>query len=530
MLTPKFELNQDDEFLILHIKTPFAKISETEIYFQDYDFKFFSKPYFLRLNLPGKVIENGRESARYDCDKGSFVIHIPKLNHGENFEGLNLLTKLLAPTKCISAVPLIEVLDNNKESSEAIDEFSWEIDQVPFQNEEETVITTIKYGFANNYSAVLNRLKEEIPDCVDLSDPDDKPPYVRKKEKFEAELKHFNEDHYLADLYEDEAIKELIKFETKWEKDYKRYSSHSVKEFTEAEKEKMLKLPNKEYLLDEETRHALYLGLVDILLAFAYNGRTTAGENTVESAWTICKLSGTLSWLVTFHSLNEVAINFIRRSLCYPLYRHWGLSLKVIKDASKILYLGKEYVLKCLLEIHSLLQKYESRYIINDLYIMDYCIWIQTVSTETLMSLSNALSRVRINKEHVKLDLIELEAASVLAIKENESKNDNLTSTTNCTNTRESEVPNKDIEEICDKIEEVSLQSNTNFKLSSQCNYSNSNDSDSESELDSDSESSSSIATSMTDSDDYCSSDSDSEDSSDDNLDERCSLLTKLRS
>lgn len=468
MLTPKFELNQNDEFLILDIKAPYAKISETEIYFQDYELRFFSKPYFLRLNFPGKVIENGKESAQYDSDKGSFTIHIPKMNPGEYFEGLNLLTRLLAPTKRISTGPLIEVLKTTKILPETIDEFSWEVDQVPFQNEDEVTISSVKYGFANSYSGILNRLKEEIPDCVELTNPDDKNLCIRKKEKFEVELKDFNDDYYLADLYEDELIKNILEFEPKWEKNYYLGISSSEEEFTDSEKEKMLKFPNKEYLLDKEIKYALYFGLIDILLAFAYNGRTTGGENTVESAWTICKLSGTLSWLIIFNSLKEVVTSFIRRSLCYPLYRHWNLSLKVIKDTEKILYLGREYVLKCLLEIHSLLQEYDSRYILNDLYIMDYCIWIQTVSTKNLVSLSNSLSEIKISKEEVKLDLIELEAASVLAMKES----------------KESES--------------------------------------------SDSEGSNSIPTSITDSDDY-SMDSSTEDSSDDDLDETCSLLTKLR-
>lgn len=48
MLTPIFELNQDDRNLYIKIKAPNARISETEIQFEDNDFRFYSKPYFLR--------------------------------------------------------------------------------------------------------------------------------------------------------------------------------------------------------------------------------------------------------------------------------------------------------------------------------------------------------------------------------------------------------------------------------------------------------------------------------------------------
>ena len=34
-------------------------------------------------------------------------------------------------------------------------------------------------------------------------------------------------------------------------------------------------------LLDKATRRSLYLGLVDIIFAYAYNYRTTEGENSV---------------------------------------------------------------------------------------------------------------------------------------------------------------------------------------------------------------------------------------------------------
>jgi len=45
-----------------------------------------------------------------------------------------------------------------------------------------------------------------------------------------------------------------------------------------------------------ENEKEVLLGLLDILFAFAYNNRTTTGENTVESSWTIARLSPTLSW------------------------------------------------------------------------------------------------------------------------------------------------------------------------------------------------------------------------------------------
>jgi hypothetical protein len=46
-----------------------------------------------------------------------------------------------------------------------------------------------------------------------------------------------------------------------------------------------------------ESEKVVLLGVVDLLFAYAYDVRTTMGESTVESGWTIVKLSSQLSWL-----------------------------------------------------------------------------------------------------------------------------------------------------------------------------------------------------------------------------------------
>lgn len=105
------------------------------------------------------------------------------------------------------------------------------------------------------------------------------------------ELENFSEDHYMADLVEVENIELNLTYESEWEK-----LTEADVQLDETEKDLLKELPNKEYLLDEhEMKTALY-SMVDILFASCYNCRTTLGENTVESGWTINKLSSTLSW------------------------------------------------------------------------------------------------------------------------------------------------------------------------------------------------------------------------------------------
>lgn len=120
----------------------------------------------------------------------------------------------------------------------------------------------------------------------------------------------------------------------------------------------------------------IYYGVLDILLAAVYDYRTTAGESTAESPWTVCKLSAHMSCLETFHSVNNVLTSFLRRGLVYPLYRHWELLQLCVRDACTILRVGKRAVLKLLLHVKPTLcgdgyWRY-CRY-----WIDDYCLWLQ---------------------------------------------------------------------------------------------------------------------------------------------------------
>ena len=72
MLTPRFTLEQDETFLIVKIYAPFTNLSETEIFMDETDFRFFSKPYFLRLHLPGEIEENDKASGVYDAETSRY--------------------------------------------------------------------------------------------------------------------------------------------------------------------------------------------------------------------------------------------------------------------------------------------------------------------------------------------------------------------------------------------------------------------------------------------------------------------------
>ncbi|XP_057167864.1 protein SHQ1 homolog isoform X3 [Ursus arctos] len=393
MLTPAFDLSQDPDFLTVAIRVPYARVSEFDVYFEGVDFKFYAKPYFLRLTLPGRVVENGSEQGSYDTDKGIFTIRLPKETPGQHFEGLNMLTALLAPRKSRTAKPLVEEIGASEVSEGGVEdedeEFDWEIEQSPYEEASESALSPqYHYGFGNLRSGVFQRLQDELSDVIDIKDPDFTPATERRQKRLAAELAKFDPDHYLADFFEDEAVEQVLKYNPWWSdiysemmaslgKSQEQENHAALVSFSEEEKYQLRKFVNKSYLLDKRAHCQVYYSLIDILLAYCYETRVTEGEKNVESAWNIRKLSPTLCWFETWTNVHEILVSFGRRVLCYPLYRHFKLVMKAYRDTIKILQLGKSAVLKCLLDVHKIFQENDPAYILNDLYISDYCVWIQ---------------------------------------------------------------------------------------------------------------------------------------------------------
>ena len=40
-------------------------------------------------------------------------------------------------------------------------------------------------------------------------------------------------------------------------------------------------------------------------------------------------------------SVREAVVSVMRRSLCYPLYRHWQMAERVLRDTQRIFALGE---------------------------------------------------------------------------------------------------------------------------------------------------------------------------------------------
>lgn len=91
--------------------------------------------------------------------------------------------------------------------------------------------------------------------------------------------------------------------------------------------------------------------------------------------------------------------------------------LQVVEDLRMTFSLGKKQILKCLLHIKREFNNSEPYHVLNDLYITDYCVWIQAVSHNALQSLSEQISNCAISKESVQLGLEQLEAIDSISDK-----------------------------------------------------------------------------------------------------------------
>ncbi|MPC77949.1 Protein SHQ1 [Portunus trituberculatus] len=118
MLTPKFEVQQDETCITVKIFARYAQITDAEVSITEEVFTFYSSPYYLRLTFSGKLVDSELEeySAKFDADAGAFIITCKKETPGEHFTNLDLLTMLLTPQGATGVNrPSIEVIGGKYE-------------------------------------------------------------------------------------------------------------------------------------------------------------------------------------------------------------------------------------------------------------------------------------------------------------------------------------------------------------------------------------------------------------------------------
>jgi protein SHQ1 len=291
-----------------------------------------------------------------------------------------------------------------------------------------TLKTTVTYGFNNRFSNFFAGLRDELVEIIELETPDKTPIKQRSILRVEKEEEDFDLERYAGDYAygkEDPIYIEAVRMKPYWSNNTnnnKNNSDNKAKkkdgdadtkkegsdeEFDENERELLIRLPRREYLIDEhEETHSLLCGLSSILYGFAYDFRTANGESNVESSWTISTLSPLLSWLDECNNnLELILISCMRRSLIYPYLRSYKLSNMIIHDVVAIFQSGKHVVLQTLLKIYKIYEKSETKYMINKLFIEDYCVWIQTVKDNVIRKFADEIKAIDLNKSKLDLEL-----------------------------------------------------------------------------------------------------------------------------
>jgi protein SHQ1 len=352
MITPRFQVRQDTDFVVVTIRVRSVKVDAMEFYVLDHEFKFYCRPYFLRLNFPHALVEDGREGATYDPMLGEIVCTLPKAEPGQDFPNLGMLTALLARTKPPQgevAGPRIEVVGGDEYGDDGEDAGAdgeeWEWDQeLPAAEEGGAdatggagmgLLPSIRYGFNDAYSGYFRDLAAEAREIVDLPEPDTTPAAQRRGQRLAAEEQKFDGEYIVAEAMDQATVEQILRWTPHWqlatpapsparaaaaapaplvvtttsepqpEPEPETGVGGADIAFTEAENKVLLELPRKEYLLSGAEERSVWLGLLDLLLAYIYDHRTTMGDATVESGWTIATLAPTRNWRLVLQILAD---------------------------------------------------------------------------------------------------------------------------------------------------------------------------------------------------------------------------------
>lgn len=456
MITPKFSCSQTDDSLITSIYCPSVRAADVEINVDDTVLIVHINPYFLRLNFPYPVEEDDNSSAQYDPSSGYLTITLTKSVKGQHFPDLDLLATLLAPRPSRPHTrPSIEVLDPSTDDAitdiskraDALsldDEFAqaakneWQLPQA-LPDPASGFHTSSKryYGFLDaftGYFAHVNHTENEINELGD--DAEACNAEERRARRIAHENEKWNEEHYMADYTEDEYIQELIN----WHDPDLTSTAEVV--LTEDENMAILRLPRKEYIMNTFQERNLYLTLITLMYAHAYDKRTTLNDPTTESAWTICNLIAAFSALdpppyspgeltggvvldFTDAELTSTLVSTYRRSLAFPLYRSFQLAERCRTDVAATLRRGKRLITRYLLRVKDILDHHDVYYIYSKIWVEDFCVWIQGGASDVVLTrIGEKLDALKVPKSAVGWDLEELEEATRLAVNRDSDSDD----------------------------------------------------------------------------------------------------------
>ena len=465
-ITPKFSLSQSCTHLKLTIYLPHIRVNKSnmELVVDGTSVHFYASPYLLVLpNLPGELLDDesvGKEAhAIFDPSRENGILDIQIWKRTEELwdDDLDMIGKFLLhpnhsqrttidPERSIQILHSSQCHDDDDDKEESHPNYNTTIPPTDIRNkndssllfsnneeeEEPSIIMSEKlyYGFDNQFHSVFTSFAREglANEMLELPNPDTTTTEDRQKLRLMTEHEKFDPDRYLADTMdgdkEDMVYQEAILCNPHYimtppltnqnnnDDDDEKEKRNKTEYFTREESLLMANISTSVQFPstnDDIKNSALLLNLLDILYAYVYNYRTTGGDATCESSWTISILSPTLSWLESYSSIKNDPVQVlgwcINRALTYPYLRSYDFCTKIIlSDIGHIFQGGRRCILKCLLQIHEIMDKSEYHYLNNKLMVDPLILWIQCMDESIIQNFAQNLHDKVMKKTPTKKD------------------------------------------------------------------------------------------------------------------------------
>lgn len=401
MNQPQFSLSQDENTLTIHIHSPNCNLAKLEVALDDEDtFLFSCKPYFLRLTVPGSIVEDERYKSTFDEGTSKFTFTYGKKHPGEEFYNLQIIPALFPPKVGNSSEALIQVVPkqvgifNEEESHIDLEKEQIEYDKGDY-----------RFGFGQmiKHKYALGEFFSEYEDTFAV-DPREASVRERHIVRIQIEQGKFNVDHYLADLHDFENIKALIDLRSPYENS----EIDLLFQWTERETNFLRELETPPQCLVHEQIIYGFHGLVELLFAYCYDKRINQFEECSESAWNINTLAASLCWLDVFRTPKDSITTGFRRTLIFPLYRHFDLSYRVFEDLKCLLCLPERHLTRALIDMYYIFQG-SDKHILNQIFIKDYLLFVMKWDPERWRSVVEDYLDFDIQKDDVGLNLVQIE-------------------------------------------------------------------------------------------------------------------------
>ncbi|KAI2493344.1 SHQ1 protein [Fragilaria crotonensis] len=432
-ITPQFHLSQTPSHVSIEIRVPHVRVSvdSVEVLVEGDTLHFSSPPYLLILTFPGQFAEtDSSESAKYDPSReGGMIFMDLKKQEPELWPDLDLLGNLMRPKGPPSfGTPMRAQIVSEEQFEGVVDDADEEALPPNVLDEDRP-----HYGFLNQMVGIFTDLVRDglAAEMLQLPNPDETDAEERRTLRLETENKAFDADRYLGDvdIEEDYIYESAMAMKPHWahsvESLINELSTISMSDqqpdyFSQEEQSTLASIayPILPATIDDQQERSLLLGLLDLLFAYVYDHLVTDGDPGIESSWTVCTLSCTLSWLESFGSADSVrdVIRFSsRRSLIYPYIRNYEFTKYCWDQVAVIVKNGRRCLIRCILQMRAILDKSEFHYLGNRLYLDPYLLWIQSRLSDTkLKAFSKELLGIRtktcwIEKDALELNLVHLE-------------------------------------------------------------------------------------------------------------------------